>query len=204
MAGRPRIEPRDRAAWRAWLAANHAASPGVQVVYPKQRFAAPGDLDYESIVLEALCFGWIDSAAGVAEERRSSLLVSPRKRGSVWAASNKARIEALSAAGLLAPAGIAAVEQAQADGSWTRLDASEAAIEPPDLIAALERHPGARPQWDAFPRGTRKQLIGWIDVARRPETRAARIEETASLAARGIRANEERERLRLQRREARS
>ena len=66
-------------------------------------------------------------------------------------------------------------------------DRAEAAEEPPDLAAALERHPGARDHWDAFPRGTRKMLIGWIDTAKRPATRAARIEATASTASRNER-----------------
>jgi uncharacterized protein YdeI (YjbR/CyaY-like superfamily) len=192
MAERPVVEPRTRAAWRTWLAANHAASQGALVVYPRRGHAGPDDLDYEAIVLEALCFGWIDSTAGVIDERRASLYVARRKRGGGWASTNKARIERLLAEGLMAPAGLAAVEQAQADGSWTLLDNAEAAREPPDLEAALERYPGARSKWDAFPRSTRKQLIGWIDKSKRPATRAARVEETSSLAAQGIRANEQR------------
>ncbi|HEY5628032.1 MAG TPA: hypothetical protein VIR16_00845, partial [Candidatus Limnocylindrales bacterium] len=127
MAERAVIEPRTRAEWRAWLEANHATAQGVSVVYAKRRHAGPEDLDYEAIVLEALCFGWIDSTAGVVDERRVSLYVARRKRGSGWAATNKARVERLLAEGLMAPAGLAMVEQARADGSWTLLDAAEAA-----------------------------------------------------------------------------
>ncbi|MHB8959572.1 MAG: YdeI/OmpD-associated family protein [Candidatus Limnocylindrales bacterium] len=192
MAERPVVEPRTRAEWRAWLQSNHATVQGVSVVYPRRGHAGPDDLDYESIVLEALCFGWIDSTAGVVDGQRVSLYVARRKRGGGWAATNKARVERLLADGLMAPAGITAVEQARADGSWTLLDAAEAAREPPDLEAALVRYPGARERWDAFPRSVRKQLIGWVDTARRPATRAARVEEIASLAAQGIRANEQR------------
>jgi uncharacterized protein YdeI (YjbR/CyaY-like superfamily) len=190
MDDRARVEPGTRAAWRAWLEANHALSPGAWVIYPRQRFAETGDLGYEEIVLEALCFGWIDSRPGTVDERRTSLYVAPRKRGSGWAVTNKARLKRLTAEGLMAPAGLAAVERAKADGSWTSIDAAEAAVEADDLLAALDRHPGARTNWDAFPRGERKRIIQWIDTAKRPETRAARIEEAASLAARNERANE--------------
>lgn len=189
MAERPTVEPATRSAWRAWLAANHTSSSGVWVVYPKRRFAGPDALDYEGIVLEALCFGWIDSRPGTVDERRTSLYVAPRKPGSGWASTNKARIELLTADGLMAPAGLAAVERAKADGSWTRIDGAEAAVEAPDLLAALDSHPGAHANWDAFPRGERKRIIQWIDTAKRAETRAARIEETATLAAQNIRAN---------------
>jgi uncharacterized protein YdeI (YjbR/CyaY-like superfamily) len=183
MVERPTVEPGSRAAWRAWLEANHGAAPGVWVVHPKRRFAGPGDLDYEAIVLEALCFGWIDSVARRVDEQRTSLYVAPRKRRSGWAATNKARVERLIAEGLMAPAGLRAVEQAKADGSWTVLDASEAMAEPPDLRAALDADAVARARWDASPPSARKMAIGWIDMARRPETRAARIEEAVRAAA---------------------
>lgn len=182
-AERPTLEPGTRAAWRAWLADHHAHSAGVQVVYLKRRFAGPEDLDYEAIVLEALCFGWIDSTGGRVDDRRTSVWMAPRKRGSGWAATNKARLETLLAEGLMAPAGIAVVEAAKADGSWTILDAAEALMEPPELGPALDALPGARANWEAFPPSARKMAIGWIDTAKRPVTRAARIAATAEAAA---------------------
>ena len=187
MDDRPRIEPASRAAWRAWLEANHATAPGAWVVYPRRRFAGPDDPGYDDLVEEALCFGWIDNRPGPVDQRRVSLYLAPRRPGSGWAASNKKRIERLAAGGLMAPSGLASVERAKADGSWTVLDRAEAGQEPPDLLAAFERHPGAREHWDAFPRGTRKMLIGWIDTAKRPPTRVARVEETATMAARNER-----------------
>lgn len=183
MDGRATVEPATRADWRSWLVANHATKPGVWVVYPKVRHAGPAALDYEAIVLEGLCFGWIDSTAGRVDERRTRIWMAPRRRGSVWAASNKARVERLMAEGLMAPAGLAAVERAKADGSWTALDAAEALEEAPDLRGALDARPEARANWDAFAPSVRKMAIGWIDTARRPATRAARIEETVRLAA---------------------
>ena len=142
------------------------------------------------MILEALCFGWVDSRPGPVDERRTKLYVAPRKPGSGWATSNKIRVEALAAAGLMAPAGLAAVARAKADGSWSRIDGSQAGIEPSDLLVGLARHPGARANWDAFPRGVRRAILQWIEHAKRPETRAARIKETASLAAQNVRANQ--------------
>jgi uncharacterized protein YdeI (YjbR/CyaY-like superfamily) len=189
MEDRPTIEPATRADLRAWLVEHHATARGVWVVYPKRKHAAPGALDYEAIVLEALCFGWIDSRPGTVDERRTSLYVAPRKPRSGWAVTNKARLDLLEAEGLMAPAGLAAVQRAKADGSWSSIDAAEAAVEAPDLLDALGAVPGARANWDAFPRGERKRIIQWIEMAKRPETRAARIEETARLAALNLRAN---------------
>lgn len=183
-------EPRTRAAWRRWLTAHHEGSDGCWVTYRKKAAAGPRDPGYEDLVEEALCFGWVDSRPGTVDAERTRLYFSPRRRGSAWAATNKARVERLIAAGLMQPAGLAAIEQAKADGSWSRIDGSEAAIEPPDLLAAFRRHRGAKAQWDAFPAGVRKQILQWIEQARKPQTRAARIEETAASAAQGIRANQ--------------
>jgi uncharacterized protein YdeI (YjbR/CyaY-like superfamily) len=144
-------------------------------------------LTYEEAVLEALCFGWIDSTASKLDDERTMLRFSPRKRGSGWARTNKRRIERLLAEGLMAEPGLALVEEARRDGSWTMLDAVEDLIVPDDLAAAFAAHPGSRERWDGFPRSVRRGVLEWIVQAKRPETRARRVAETASLAARGER-----------------
>ncbi len=190
MRDRIQVEVRSRDAWRAWLEAHHAAQPGAWVVYRRKAAMEPGDPTYDDLVEEGLCFGWVDSRPGAVDDARTRLYFAPRKAGSGWATTNKARIEALAEAGLMAPAGQAVVDRAKADGSWTRIDGSEAAEEPPDLHAAFARYPGSQARWDAFPRGVRRAILQWIEQARSSETRAARIEETASLAARNERANQ--------------
>src|SRR5512143_517909 len=97
----PLVHADDRAAWRAWLEANHATARGVWLV-TWRRGAGETPLEYEDQIEEALCFGWVDSTGGVVDERRARLYYAPRKRGSGWAATNKARIERLMAAGLMA------------------------------------------------------------------------------------------------------
>ena len=186
---REHFEARDRAAWRAWLAERHATSPGVWVVTYKKSSGRP-TLTYDELVEEALCFGWVDSRPGTVDALRTKLYVAPRKRGSGWAATNKVRIGRLLPAGLMAPAGLAALEAAKADGSWTLLDTSEAAVVPDDLRAAFARHAGAGANFDAFPLGVRKAILQWIALAKTDATRAKRVEETASLAAKNVRANQ--------------
>jgi uncharacterized protein YdeI (YjbR/CyaY-like superfamily) len=144
-------------------------------------------LSYEEAVQEALCFGWIDGKAAGLDDQRTMLRFSPRRRGSGWARTNKVRIERLLAEGLMAEPGLALIEEAKRDGSWTMLDAVEDLIVPDDLAAAFDDHPGAREQWDGFPRSVRRAALEWIVQAKRPETRARRVTETARLAARGER-----------------
>ena len=144
-------------------------------------------LSYEEAVQEALCFGWIDGKAAGLDDQRTMLRFSPRKRGSGWARTNKVRIERLLAEGLMAPAGLALIEEAKRDGSWTLLDDVENLVVPDDLAAALDAHPGARERWDALPRSVRRGALEQIVQAKRPETRAKRVAEFALVTAQGER-----------------
>lgn len=181
-----RVVATDAATWRAWLEANHARSKGAWLVRPR-----PGSglelVDYEDAIRHALCFGWIDGPVRSFDEQIGGLWFSPRRPSSGWAATNKARLIELEAAGLMTPAGLRAVAQAKANGSWTILDNAEAMIEPADLASALDADAAARANWSAFPPSSRKFGIAAVDSARRPDTRAARIAKVVADAAAGKR-----------------
>ena len=183
----PHVHADDRETWRAWLEANHATATGAWLVTWRARSGRVG-LDYEASIEEALCFGWVDSTGGRYDDDRGKLYFAPRKRGSGWAATNKARIERLTAAGLMAPAGMAAIERAKADGSWTILDSVERLEVPEDLSAALAARRDATANFDAFPPSARKQMLGWVAFAVKPETRADRVRAIAEAAERNERA----------------
>ncbi len=183
-----RIQPESRDVWRAWLESNAASSSEVWVVLWKAHTGRR--LDYEGLVEEALCFGWIDSRAEKVDADRSMVRFTPRRRGSGWSRINKERVERLDRAGLMTESGWAAIEAAKEDGSWTLLDDVEAFVVPEDLAEALASRPGARDRWDAFPPSARKAMLGWIAQAKRAPTRAARVTETAERAARGERAGQ--------------
>ncbi len=183
------VEVADRAAWRRWLAGHHGRDTGMWLVFHKKG-STRGTLAYEESVCEALCFGWIDSKANSLDDERYKLWMAPRKPGSAWSAVNKRRVKALIADGRMTDAGLAAIGAAQADGSWTALDRSDALEVPDDLRSAFDRHRGSRAHWVGFPPSVRKQILEWIYSAKRDETRSKRVEETASLAARGERAHQ--------------
>jgi uncharacterized protein YdeI (YjbR/CyaY-like superfamily) len=113
---------------------------------------------------------------------------APRRPGSVWTRTNKDRVARLEAAGLMEPAGAAAVAVAQETGAWTLMDPVEDRVVPDDLAAAFDRHPGAREHWESWSASAQKTILAWIVLAKRPETRATRVETTAERAARGERA----------------
>lgn len=183
------IHPSTLADWRAWLAANHTSAEGVWLITYKKAAGKP-TLSYEASVEEALCFGWVDSKGGKLDEERTMLYFAPRKAGSGWSRPNKERVERLIAAGRMAPAGLAKIEQAKADGSWTLLDAVENLEVPDDLAVEFARYPDARAHFDAFPRSARRGILEWIVQAKTSPTRAKRIAETARLAQENVRANQ--------------
>ncbi len=181
------VEADDLATWRDWLAANHATADGAWLVTRRSR-AGETALGYESAVEEALCVGWVDSTAGTVDAERTKLYFAPRKVRSPWAATNKARVERLIAQGRMQPAGLAAIERAQANGSWEILDGPERLEVPADLASLLDAVPAAKGNFAAFPPSARKMMLSWLALAQRPETRARRIVEIAEAAARNERA----------------
>ena len=183
------VHPLSRAEWRRWLEENHARPDGVWLITYKKETGQPR-VEYDEAVEEGLCFGWVDSKSNKLDEQRSLLWFAPRKPRTGWSRPNKERVERMLAAGLMAPAGLAKVEAAKADGSWNLLDAVEALEIPPDLAEALASYPSAAANFDAFPRSARRGILEWIVNARKPETRAQRVAETARLAEDNVRANQ--------------
>src|SRR5919107_780341 len=134
----------DQAALEEWLDAEHATAPGLYVRLAKKGSGVPS-VTYAELVESALCFGWIDGRSQRLDETSYLQRITPRRPRSVWSQKNVAAVEALIAAGRMRPAGLAAVEAAQADGRWDRAYAGPATITvPDDLAAALAAEPAAQ------------------------------------------------------------
>lgn len=183
------VHPLTRAEWRAWLEQNYTRTEGIWLISYKKAAGKP-QVSYDDAVEEALCYGWIDSKGNKLDDERSMLWFAPRKRGTGWSRPNKERIERLIAAGQMAAPGLAKIEAAKHDGSWTALDAVEALEIPPDLAEALASLPNAQDYFEAFPRSAKRAILEWIANAKTAVTRARRIAETAQLAAENKRANQ--------------
>ena len=185
------VRAKDRAAWRRWLERHHATSPRIRLTIAKKGGTVPA-VPYAEAVEEALCFGWIDSTAGPLDDSAYLVQMGPRRPGSGWSKVNKERIARMIAEGKMTPAGMAAIEAAERDGSWAKLDASHALRVPRDLASAFRGYPNAKRHFDAFPPSARRAILEWIDGAKRPETRAKRVAEAARLADENVRAHQPR------------
>ncbi len=180
---------KDRAAWRAWLAENHATETRVWLIIYRKQSGTPS-IYYDEAVNEALCFGWIDSKPNKRDGESYYQFFSRRNPKSKWSGVNKRKVEALSAQGLMTEAGWAVIELAKQNGGWTALDDVENLMIPEDLQAQFDAMPGAQANFEAFSKSAKRGILDWISSAKQAETRAKRILETVTLAARGEKANQ--------------
>jgi len=176
----------DQAALEEWLDAEHATAPGLYVRLAKKGAGVPS-VTYAELVESVLCFGWIDGRSQRLDETSYLQRITPRRARSVWSQKNVAAVEALTAAGRMRPAGLAAVAAAQADGRWDRAYPGAAAMAvPDDLAAALTAEPAAARAFDALGATERYAVLWRVHTAATPRTRANRIAAAvAALAAGG-------------------
>ncbi len=176
------------AAWRAWLRAHHARSPGVFLRIPKvskTSVEAPAALTYATAVEAALAWGWIDGQKRTLDAGAWLQRFTPRGPRSAWSKINRAKAEALIAAGAMEAPGLAEIERARRDGRWDRAyDGARVATVPPDLARAFARDAKARAFFEALDGANRYAILYRVQSAKRPETRARRIETFVEMCAR--------------------
>ena len=173
--------PGSRQEWRQWLQDNHDKKESVWLIYYKKKSNIPTVI-YSEAVDEALCFGWIDSKAKPLDEEKFMQFLCRRKDNSVWSKVNKEKIERLTREGLMTKAGFDTIEKAKQNGSWTILDEAEALIIPADLENEFQKRTNAKAYFLSLSRSDKRNILQWLVLAKRQETREKRITEIANLA----------------------
>lgn len=173
--------PKSRQEWREWLQENHDKKQSIWLIYYKKKSNVPTVI-YSEAVDEALCFGWIDSKAKPIDEHSFMQFFSKRKEKSVWSKINKEKIERLTEEGLMTKAGFEIIEIAKLNGSWTILDEAEALIIPDDLEIEFQQRPNAKDYFLSLSRSDKRNILQWLVLAKRQETREKRITEIVELA----------------------
>lgn len=162
----------DRKTWRSWLSKNFDKEKAIWLVHDKE--SKGGKLSYDDLVEEALCFGWIDSTLKRVDENRSKIYLSVRKPKSIWATSNKIRVEKLIKNGLMREPGLEVIKAAKKDGSWSQFDVVEDLILPLELKEAFNKNKKAAANFENFSVSLRKQILYYIYSAKQEETRKQR------------------------------
>jgi uncharacterized protein YdeI (YjbR/CyaY-like superfamily) len=183
--GKPILQLASPEEWEAWLDAEHASSDGVWLKFAKKG-SGVNTVVYAEALDVALCFGWIDSQVMTLDERFYLQKFTPRRSRSKWSKINVEKIEALTKAGRMRPAGLEQVELAKADGRWDAAYSSPANMtEPPDLKKALKASPKAAEFWATLNRSNRYAAIYQLKDAKRPETRERRLAKFIAMFERG-------------------
>lgn len=173
--------PTNRKVWHNWLQKNHMSKQSIWLIYYKKKSNKP-TISYTDAVDEALCFGWIDSKSKPIDNEKFMQYYTKRNEKSVWSKVNKAKIERLIHKGLMTPAGYAIIEKAKQNGSWSILDEAEALIIPQDLDYEFQKNTHAKNHFLAYSRSHKRNILQWLVLAKKQETRQKRIHEIVTLA----------------------
>ena len=172
-------------AWETWLRKHHDSSDGVWLSIAKQGTGVV-TVTMPEVIDVALCWGWIDGLRHKHDDVYFRQRMTPRRRRSKWSQINRDKVEALIAAGRMQPAGMREVDAAKADGRWDAAYAGSRTIEvPDDLTKALRRNAKARRAFEGLDSTNRYAILFRIHDAKRPETRARRIEQFVTMLAEG-------------------
>lgn len=174
--------PSNQKQWRAWLKKNHAKKQSVWLLCYKVKSGKPS-ITWSDAVDEALCFGWIDSIRKSVDDETFVQFFSQRKPTSAWSKINKDKVERLIAEGRMTDAGLASIETAKQNGSWSKLDEVETLAIPKDLAKAFSANKGSKKFFLSLSKSVQKMILQWVAFAKREETRQKRIAEVATLAA---------------------
>lgn len=169
--------------WHQWLDQHCDSESEVWLVFHKQH-TGKRSIGYLDALDEALCFGWVDSLVRRLDESRYARKFTPRKADSRWSTINRKRYAALKAAGRLQPSGIVRAPTDRGDAPRPPRFKMPAAL-PRYIQAALRKHPAASRCFEGLAPSHRRRYVGWIESAKREETKTRRLEEAIRLLAAG-------------------
>ncbi|CAL9332410.1 YdeI/OmpD-associated family protein [Streptomyces sp. enrichment culture] len=179
----PTLTFQDQLQWEQWLEENHDSAAGVWVRIAKKAGGLPS-VTYTEALDVAVCFGWIDSRREKVDDLYWQQRFTPRTRTSPWSQVNRERAERLAAEGRIRPAGRREIDAAKADGRWEAAYASQSRMTvPDDLRDALLDVPGAAEFFDTLNSKNRYAILYRVQSAKKPETRARRIEKFVAMMA---------------------
>ncbi len=174
------LDVKSRRSWRNWLNEHHSSASAIWLIFHK-RHTGRTSLSYNDAVEEALCFGWIDSLVTRLDDARYARKFTPRKDNSRWSTANRRRYVDLRKGGLLAAPGL---KRAPTSRSGDAPRPSVSAI-PAYITQALKKNTRARRYFEQLAPSYRRAYIGWIDSAKREETKKKRLSEAIGGLAAG-------------------
>jgi uncharacterized protein YdeI (YjbR/CyaY-like superfamily) len=171
--------------WHAWLDENHDGCTGIWLKLAKKASGIPSVTYHEALDI-ALRYGWIDGQKKSVDDVWWTQRFTPRRKGSKWSKINRDKAIELIEAGLMMPSGLREVEAAKADGRWDAAYAGQrTSTVPDDFAAALAAKPRAQATFAAANSQNRFAILYRVQDAKKPETRARRIEKLVAMLDEG-------------------
>lgn len=159
-----------------WLKMNHATECELWVKIFKKGTGIPG-VTWDDVVIESLCWGWIDGIKKSLDTQAYIQRITPRKARSSWSKRNRKHAERLINEGRMKEPGLVHVRSAQADGRWLNAYASSEMKVPADFLAALTNRPKAKQFFETLNKSSRYVIAYGLTSAKKPETRQRRFEK---------------------------
>ena len=181
----PVLAFKSQQAWDDWLASQAVDSKGLWLKLAKKSSGIASVSKPEAVDI-ALCHGWIDGQLDSFDDQYSLVRFTPRRQTSKWSERNRTRALQLVDMGRMLPAGAREIERAQKDGRWGAAYAPQRTAEvPDDLRAALAKNKKAGKFFETLNGANRYAILYRVHNAKKPETRAARIEKFVAMLAAG-------------------
>lgn len=169
----------------AWLEQHGASSPGIYIKIAKKNSGILS-VTYAEALEVALCHGWIDAIKRSFDETYFLQKILPRTSKSIWSQINKKKVQALIAAKLMRPAGLAVVKRAKENGQWDNAYAPASTITvPPELEAALKKNKKAAAFFGTLTKSNRYAILHRLHTATTEETRVKRLVQFMGMLERG-------------------
>ena len=168
-----------------WLEEHHAIERELWIKIYKKGTKIPS-VTWSDVVIEALCWGWIDGVKKSLGAEAYLQRITPRNARSAWSRRNTEHAERLIQEGRMRKPGLAQVEAAKADGRWANAyaPASEMSV-PEDFIAAVATNAKAQRVFETLNKTSRYAIAYGLTTAKRPETRQRRFDKFLGMLARG-------------------
>jgi uncharacterized protein YdeI (YjbR/CyaY-like superfamily) len=177
----PIVSCASREEWAAWLSDHHRTSAGVWLKIAKKH-SGIDSASYAHALEIALSYGWIDGQKGKLDDDHWLQRFTPRGPRSRWSKINRDKGAALIDSGDMKPDGLREVQRAKADGRWdAAYDGQRTATVPQDLQSALAQNDRARAFFATLNSVNRYAILYRIQDAKRPQTRARRIEKFVAM-----------------------
>ena len=159
-----------------WLQANHATESELLIKMFKKGSGIPS-VNWNEVVLESLCWGWIDGLKKSLDDQSYLQRITPRRARSSWSKRNTEHVERLIIEGRMKEPGLVHVRAAKADGRWKNAYIVSEMKVPADFLAALESMPKAKQFYETLNKSDRYAIAYGLESAKKPETRQRRFKK---------------------------